>query len=230
MLTQLIKNISSICVIVCSRPAPPITNLTFQSSGFFCGNQGHVVTCAHGLDITKELFVGISPDINSFHKTQNRTFEFIPATIVQHDPINDIALLKISSPPIVSTPPASHITLSEIGVDVGTSAIYLGYPFATKGLQVMKVSSTIISAKSLNENETRQLVLDSTVNDGNSGGPLIDVSTGKIIGIVAGRHAPGGAEPVAWIGGIPLGQDSNISYATGISYALELLKSEGAHD
>ena len=229
MLAQLVKNMSSICVSIGSKD-PTSTLMNFHCSGFFCGSRGYVVTCAHALDLTKEMFIGISPDINSFHKTQNREFHFVPATIVQYDPINDVALLKISNVITIASPPPSHTTRSELETDVGTSAIYLGYPFAAKGLQLMKVSSTIIAAKSLNENETRQLVLDSTVNDGNSGGPLIDISTQKIVGVVAGRHAPAGATPVAWVGGMPIGQDSNISYATGISYAIELLKAESAYE
>ena len=94
----------------------------------------------------------------------------------------------------------------------------------------MKVSNTIVSAKSLNHNQTRQIVLDSTVNDGNSGGPLFNVETGRIIGIISGRYSPSGTEALGWVSGMPLGQDSNISFATGISYAITLLNEEKSYE
>lgn len=228
MLPELIKNVSPSCVMITT---PENGAMTFLCSGFLCGSRGYVISCAHALDISKKIYVSLSDyNTNGFRKIQNQRFNFLEAKIVQHDPINDVVILKVVDLISVTSPKPSEILKSEIDIPIGTSSVYLGYPFAARGVQMLKVSSTIVSAKILNENNTRQLVLDSTVNDGNSGGPLIEVETSKIIGIVSGRYAPAGSQPVAWVGSVPLGQDSNISFATGISYAIELLKAEKIYE
>lgn len=61
----------------------------------------------------------------------------------------------------------------------------------------------------------------------NSGGPLIDVSTGKIIGVVSGRFSPTGNSASVWIGNHAIGTESTISFATAVSHARELMKAEG---
>ena len=67
---------------------------------------------------------------------------------------------------------------------------------------------------------------DAMVEAGNSGGPLIDVVAGQIIGIVSGRFSPVGNGGGIRIGAHALGTESTISYATAISYGLQLMKSE----
>ena len=204
--------------------------MNFLSSGFICGPKGHVLTCAHAIDMEKPLFIIPPTHINTFTPIQNRKFHPIPAELVQWDPINDVALIKIKGMADIQAPPPSIMLQPEHDLKVGTSVAYFGYPFVQRGLQLMKVSNTIVSAKSLNHNQTRQIVLDSTVNDGNSGGPLFNVETGRIIGIISGRYSPSGTEALGWVSGMPLGQDSNISFATGISYAITLLNEEKSYE
>ena len=65
------------------------------------------------------------------------------------------------------------------------------------------------------------------VHEGNSGGPLLELSTGQIIGVVLGRFSPTGSGGGIRIGNHPLGTESTISYAACISYGRALLKAEG---
>ncbi len=111
---------------------------------------------------------------------------------------------------------------------VGSSVGYLGYPFGQSGLHTLKVSQTIISSKVISDG-TKQFQLDAMIHEGNSGGPLIDLSSNKVIGIISGRFSPTGNGGTVRIGNHALGTDSTISFATIITYGIELMKSEGLH-
>jgi serine protease Do len=65
------------------------------------------------------------------------------------------------------------------------------------------------------------------VHEGNSGGPLVELATGRINGIVNGRFSPTGNAGGIKIGNHALGTESTISYATIIDYGTDLMKSEG---
>ncbi|MBH3398300.1 trypsin-like peptidase domain-containing protein [Pseudomonas fluorescens] len=202
-------------------------NFTLLGSGFICSDKGYFLTCAHILDITKSIYIALPPESDSFPTIHGNTFTFNEATIAQYDPLNDVALLKLSGTTVTACPPPSILFGDERSIDIGTSVCYFGFPFA---FNIPKVSQSIISAKTSNEHGARNLMLDTTVNNNNSGGQVVDISTNKVIGIVSGRFAPGGNQAVAWIGGQPIGQDSNISFASGISYAVDLLKEEGIYE
>lgn len=204
----------------------------FVTTGFLCSANGHVMTCAHAIDLQTPLFIARPQADLEFKPTNPKDTPYIlnPLTVVQYDPINDVALLKADGI-TVSIPPNHWENFGdEREIPLGASVGYIGYPFGSKGLLTGKVSSAIISAKALSDQGTRTLQIDSSVNDGNSGGPLIDVSSGKIVGIISGRYSPSGSQATAWIGGTPIGQDSNISFAIGISYGVELMKAEGLYD
>lgn len=215
--------------VLIATPGTP--NFEFLCSGFVCSNKGYILTCAHALDLTKKIYIALPPPSDSFPPIQGGKFNFAQATVSQFDPINDVALLKVDPRAFTANGPAPSTTMGdERNVPIGTTVGYFGFPFGARSLILLKTSQSIISAKVTNERGARSLVLDSSVNDGNSGGPLIDSRTNKIIGIISGRYSPSGSHPVAWIGGIALGQESNISFATGISYAVDLLKAEGIYE
>lgn len=71
-------------------------------------------------------------------------------------------------------------------IEVGQEILIMGYPFENENL-----TSHIghISAKYL-ESNVNVIQLDASVNNGNSGGPLIDIATEKVVGIVT-RKATG---------------------------------------
>lgn len=218
--------------IIITKKVP--NDFRYVTTAFVCSAKGYILTCAHAIELNAELFAAIPTSDEEFQLETGRIYNMAPITIAQYDPINDVALLKIDQNVAFQCPPPSVVLGSEIGIPIGSSVGYIGFPFASRGLQTGKVSSGIISAKALNGANTRTLQIDSQVNDGNSGGPLIDVSTQKIIGIISGRYSPVGSFSGVAIGGVggamPLGQDSNISYATGISYGIELMKAEGIYE
>jgi len=197
----------------------------FIGSGFLCHSKGYILTCAHGINLTDKLAVLPPQPLDEFNQLTLERVHPIDVIVAQHDPLNDVALLKIVNPPSLSVP--NNIFGSENTSKVGSSVCYLGFPFGQSGLHTIKVSQSIISSKVKSENGTKQYQIDAMVHEGNSGGPLVDLQTGQVIGIISGRFSPTGNHGGVRIGNYALGTESTISYATSINYGLELMKSEG---
>lgn len=197
----------------------------FIGSGFLCHSKGYILTCAHTINLTEKLAVIPPQPLNEFNQLTLERVNVIDVSVAQFDPDNDVALLKFKTPPPLSVP--ENIFGNEKSVQVGSSVGYLGFPFGQSGLHTLKVSQSIISSKVKSTKGTNQFQLDAMVHEGNSGGPLIDLASGQIIGIINGRFSPTGNSGGIRIGNHALGTESTISYATSINYALALMKSEG---
>lgn len=197
----------------------------FACSGFVCHAQGYILTCAHSLNLT-DRFVALPPQpIEEFNQLTLKKIHPINVKIVQYDPINDVALLKVVD--LVQVSFHDIIFENEHISQVGSSVGYLGYPFGHSGLHTLKVSQSIISSKVKSRNGTKQYQIDALVHEGNSGGPLVDLQTEKVIGVISGRFSPVGDKPSVKIGDYALGSDSSISFATSIDYGIELMRNEG---
>ena len=67
-------------------------------------------------------------------------------------------------------------------IDTGQKCVFLGFPFSSNYLTIHEA---IVSAKYTNtKNNVKYIQLDASVNGGNSGGPLIDIETQEVIGII----------------------------------------------
>jgi len=158
--------------------------------------------------------MSISPRVQAF-----------PATVAQFDAINDVALLKL--PESVSVTVADLWVGQGVRISVGASVAALGVPFGNRGLHTVKLTGTLISGKSLTDQGSKRLHLDANVHEGNSGGPVVEVATGRIVGVVSGRFSPVGSGAGISIGDFALGSDSTISFAVPIEYGVALMRAEG---
>ena len=199
--------------------------VNFVGSGFLCHNDGYILTCAHTINLTDKLAIVPPQPLNEFSQLTLERVNAFDVIIVQYNTIHDVALLKIINPLLISVP--DNILGDEKLIQVGSSVGYIGFPFGQIGLHTVKVSQSIISSKVKSKNGTNQFQLDAMVHEGNSGGPLIDVSTSQIIGIINGRFSPTGNGASIRIGNHALGTESSISYATSINYGKELMIAEG---
>lgn len=196
----------------------------FVGSGFLCHSKGYILTCAHTINLTDKLSVIPPQPLQQFNQMTMDRVNVIDVSVAQFDTENDVALLKIINPPPLSVP--ANIFGDENKVLVGSTVGYLGFPFGQSGLHTLKVSQSIISSKMISKSGTKQFQLDAMVHEGNSGGPLIDLASNQIIGVISGRFSPTGNGGGIRIGNHALGTESSISYATTIGYGLELIRSE----
>jgi S1-C subfamily serine protease len=147
-------------------------------SGFVVSAQGYILTNAH---VVQDNGIQASSVTVVFKGTGSSTTR-VKATIAGIDETSDVALLKVdpSQAPklvVLQLGDSSKVQAGEAVVAIGNP---LGYDFS--------VTSGIVSATNRNLQSPNGSVIpngiqtDAAINEGNSGGPLIDAS-GKVIGI-----------------------------------------------
>ena len=134
-------------------------------SGFILEKDGYILTNKHVIDNAETINVELAD------KTQHK------ATVVGSDDKTDLALIKIS--------PQKDLQTAKLGdsdkVRVGDWVLTVGNPFGLGG----SVSAGIVSAKSRDIESgpyDNFIQTDASINQGNSGGPMFDLS-GNVIGI-----------------------------------------------
>jgi serine protease Do len=141
---------------------------TVSGSGFFISDQGYILTNNHVVEGTKEVNIILSDG------TEEK------ATLVGTDPYSDIAILKADGKvPAVATLGNSDVLKS------GESVIAIGSPLGNfkNTVTVGVVSATGRSIETGQGYSVEDLIqTDAAINQGNSGGPLVDLA-GEVIGI-----------------------------------------------
>jgi S1-C subfamily serine protease len=184
---------------------PQVQNLTELGSGFFFGEKGHIITAYHLLSGTTTVDVILNNG------------ERYGATVVGADPFSDVAVLKIvgkvdnvsenslltsnQSDIIISNDTFKPVIMgnsSKLGV--GESVVTVGYTFGASGPTMtgglVSKKDYLLAFPAGGFSIPNIIQSDLTVNPGNSGGPMLDL-TGKVVGMIYGRLNPIG---------VPLGQ------------------------
>jgi 2-alkenal reductase len=143
-------------------------NETVSGSGLFISDQGYILTNNHVVEGTQALNIILADG------TQQK------ATIVGTDPYSDIAVLKTSG----KIPAVAVLGNSDM-LKPGETAIAIGSPLGDfkNTVTVGVVSATGRSIDTGNGYQIEGLIqTDAAINQGNSGGPLVDLA-GAVIGI-----------------------------------------------
>ena len=145
-------------------------------SGFIISDDGYIITNMH---VIKDA---TSIEVTTF---DNEKYE---ATVVGKDEKTDIALIKIK--------PVKPLLPAQLGdsdaLEVGDWILAIGNPFGLGG----SVTAGIISAKSRDIASgpyDNFIQTDASINQGNSGGPMFELKTGKVIGINSAIFSTNGA-------------------------------------
>lgn len=230
MIENYVKEYSNIVFMLAEEFLTDGSNTTIKPLGtaFLCHKDGLFLTCGHILDLTKKYYLVLPNNINEFNYISSKcTTSSLEVIIKQFDALNDIALLEVKN--INDLKSNFQMRVRKEPILVGESICYLGYPFLNLDLHNLTASKSIISSKIKFDNETNQYQIDSIVHEGSSGGPLIDLKTSSIIGIISGTFDPqertGGIRIIS--NGRTHKEVTSISYATPIEYGIELLKNEG---
>lgn len=145
-------------------------------SGFLVDSSGIILTNKHVLDDPKAEYTVILDDGQKY-----------PAKILSRDPINDVAIVKVSTEikklPTIKLGDAAKLELGQGVIAIGNA---LGIFKNTVSVGIVSGLSRSISAQSdpaAPFQEMRGLIqTDAAINAGNSGGPLVD-QNGLAIGI-----------------------------------------------
>ncbi len=194
----------------------------FRGTGFVVGDGTLVATNFHvlapGADTSDP---GSGPQMMVMVGRAGEAAQGRRARVVATDRARDLALLRIEGPPL------KPLELAEAGTArEGQDIALMGFPiggtlgFATvthRGI-VASITTAALPASTASNLDPRALLrlregnfellqLDATAYPGNSGGPVFDAATGRVIGIV---------NMVL----VKAGRESALSSPTGISYAV----------
>src|SRR3989344_2769986 len=145
-------------------------------SGFMVQPDGLILTNKHVVSDPKAEYTVIAS-----------SGEKLKSEVVGHDPINDVAMLKIvgSNLPVVQMGNSSNLQLGQGVIAIGNA---LGIFKNTVSLGIVSGLSRAIAAQAdpnAPPQEMRGLIqTDAAINPGNSGGPLVDLQ-GLAIGVNA---------------------------------------------
>ena len=104
----------------------------------------------------------------------------IPVDVLNFDPINDLALLKISRP--LKNPYPINTNNAELMQEVYVA----GYPFGDSLSNSVKITKGIVSSLTGLFNNFSNVQIDAALQPGNSGGPIFD-NVGNIIGVAVAK-------------------------------------------
>lgn len=218
-LVELVNRSKPSVVAVGTYNALDSPRFTPRGTGFVVGDGTQVITNAHVL---------LEPEKNSFGTQMRVRVVAGPAapseriaTVVKVDALHDLALLSIDGTRLPTLALATDDDKPE-----GTEVALIGFPISNalglapvthRGI-VSSVTDMIFpppsarvltpqAVRAMRESPFKIYQLDATAYPGNSGGPLIDVATGQVIGVVSLVAIKGNKE-------------SALSTPTGISYAM----------
>lgn len=147
-------------------------------TGVIIDGSGYIVTNNHVIEGASELTVTLGDG------------EEYPARLIGHDAATDLAVIKVDKENL----PVAHFGNSE-DLAVGETAIAIGNPLGLAFSQTVTVG--VISAKqrtiTINEHNFTFIQTDAAINDGNSGGALVNLN-GEVIGINTAKIKISGVE------------------------------------
>jgi S1-C subfamily serine protease len=200
----------------------------FFGTGFVVGDGHSVITNAH---VVKDMLEHARDKPLGVVVPEGDGFQFRQAELVASDSDHDLAHLRVSGPPL----PALELGDSD-SVQEGQSFALTGYPLGmVLGLhaathRAMVAAITPIVAPSLNANrlDARQIAalqrasytvfqLDGTAFPGNSGSPVYDPGTGRVLAVVNAGFVKGLKENA-------ISNPSGITYAIPAKYVQRLLQ------
>ena len=168
-----------------------------SGSGFFVSKDGHAITNYHvieGCDINKLSFKGSQTEVK----------------VLAVDKVNDIAILKSNTKPDVVFP------VSNEDVSLLEDVIVAGFPLGKQISSAIKTHKGVVTALAGAGDNYSYFQTDAAINQGNSGGPIIN-QKGNVVGIAVQTWVEEGVQGVHF--GIKSSTLKTFASANGLSFA-----------
>ena len=202
----------------------------FRGTGFVVGDGNLVATNFHVLPAGAEADSG--PVMAVMTGREGDLGQLRRARVVGTDRPRDLALLRIegaamSPMPLEDSGPAREgQSIAVLGFPIGGT---LGFAMVTHRGIIASVTTAALPAATAQQLDPRALVrlregnfeiyqLDATAYPGNSGGPVVDADTGRVVAIINMVLIKAGRESA-------LSNPTGISYAIPVRHLIELIKS-----
>ncbi len=228
-LVEVVANARRSIVPVGTYSATDNPRFGFRGTGFVIGDGLYVVTNAHVIDGSTRRGAASGPSTGNLVDAQTAILittrgsdmgEVRLARVAALDRQRDLALLRLEGTPLPALPleagaPREGQAIALMGFPIGgilgfTPVTHRGIIAAVTSLAMPAPTSGQLDARAvarLREGNFEILQLDATAYPGNSGGPVLDVNTGRVVGVV----------------NMVLVKDSResaLAQPTGISYAI----------
>lgn len=201
----------------------------FLGTGFAIGDGGQIVTNAHVVD--KDLDAARLEQFAVFFR-QNQREHMLIADLQVIDAEHDLALLRVQGGklPALEIGDSGQVREGELFAFTGYPiGMVLGlYPVTHRGIisAISPNAIPVMVSRQLNVKMIKKLAtpydvfqLDATAYPGNSGSPLYDIGTGKVVGIINKVFVQGSKENA-------LSNPSGISYAIPSQHIKQLLNQQ----
>jgi S1-C subfamily serine protease len=214
---ELIERAKPSVVLVGSYGLLDSPRFGFRGTGFVVGDGRHVITNVHVLPPSDPARVDRTVAIQ--HWTQEAGWRVREARVSRVDNMRDLALLTVDGPPL------PQVRLAAEDAREGRDVLLIGFPlggtlgFSHVSHRGMVAARTAIAQQAMTSQnlqpralqQLRQgafdvLQLDATAYPGNSGGPVFDLESGEVVGVVSMVLVKGTREAA-------LSAPSGISYA-----------------
>jgi S1-C subfamily serine protease len=201
---------------------------SYRGTGFVVGDGLHVVTNAHVIPSTLDVE---NNQIIAVFSGRGAKAVAHPAQVVNIDKAHDLALLEIQGPPL----PAMTLGDSDMvreGQEVAFTGYPIGmvlglYPVTHRGIvaAITPIARPVENARTLDAAQLRHLrgkgfeafQLDAIAYPGNSGSPVFEPDTGRVVGVLNSVFVKESKESA-------LESPSGISYAIPATHVLGLLR------
>lgn len=201
----------------------------FRGTGFVVGNGHQVITNFHVLPTSLKQK---SKETLAVFSGRGKKVRYHEATLKAKDPLNDLALLYISTP-LPAMQLGSTRQIRE-GDEIAFTGFPLGmvlglYPVTHRGIisAITPMAQPQVSAKVITPQMIRAmrsasdvLQLDATAYPGNSGSAVYNPENGQVIGVVNSTVVKGNKEAA-------ITKPSGISYAIDVKHVHKLLRDAG---
>lgn len=204
---------------------------TFRGTGFVVGDGRTLVTNAHVVPEETAALQQLALQLPGNRKAgQDTPLETRKLTLLRQDRSHDLALLRLDGPPL----PVLALADDDSGQE-GQAVAFIGFPIGgLLGFSPVTHRATLSSitpialpppnARLLDAAAVARLrqgpfdiyQLDGTAYPGNSGGPLLDIDSGRVLGVINMVLVKNSKESV-------LSSPSGISYAIPVRFVRALL-------
>jgi serine protease Do len=159
----------------------------FLGSAFALREDGYLATAAELVKDRDEVLVSPAEDTLGFQVVSREKLRCFEAKVTARDPRHNVALLKLTDSAGLRLP------LDMIGetetLHPGAGIMHLGFPFGRHGSIALMARTGHLASKILNPEGVRQLVVEGSMYSGSAGGPVIEVKSGRIVGVLSSQLA-----------------------------------------
>ena len=187
----------SLVKIVVQSPA----GINSVGTGFFVGD--HIIASAAHVYLEAARAIVEGGGIMTAYKVFRDGHRFmVPIEFISADFAHDVVLLRFDSAAVNQQVPNFHVKalgLDDARPEIGESVAFFGY-FAGDDFPIL--SRTTVAGYT-SGGTAELLILDIPANPGQSGSPVFDLRSGKVLGVLASfvpsrGHACGSARPAVW--------------------------------